>query len=83
MSSLTVSITIATTQTSGFDEIVDRLEVAGMVVHRQLQSIGVVTGTVEASRLATLRCVDGVLDVEASRRLKCLDEDGDSTTNSG
>jgi hypothetical protein len=49
------------------ENVADRLREAGMQVDRALPAIGTITGAVAASKLAALRAIEGVADVEESR----------------
>ncbi len=57
-----------------FAEVVDRCEEVGMVVLRQMTSIGVISGTVDDARIDILGHVRGVRHVEKSRDVGCLDD---------
>lgn len=72
MSSIRVSITIESSHLQRYDEIVSRSQEAGLTVERQMRVIGVISGSIETSRLPGLRAIDGVRDVEPSRDVQCL-----------
>ncbi|PLC51398.1 hypothetical protein CR159_04050 [Pollutimonas subterranea] len=55
-----------------FAEVVDRCADVGMAVQRQMTSIGVIYGTVDATRIDTLGHIQGVRHVEASRDVGLL-----------
>lgn len=67
MSKINVNIAIADSALDRMDEIVVALEALGVTVTRRLESIGIVTGTVDGDLLQQLRGLAGIVDVEAMR----------------
>lgn len=61
---VTVTVTVSGV---GLDEAVEDLRAAGLVVEEVLPMLGVVTGTAPQNRLAALKAVAGVVDVEPQR----------------
>lgn len=72
-----VTVTIAEPYRDRFAEIVGRCQEAGLEVGQRLGTIGVVTGSVESDRLAELRQVDGVADVERARTVTIAPPESD------
>lgn len=62
-----VVISVADDQVDDMSTVVEALQVAGLTVSEVLDSVGVVTGTVEKEALSSLSTVPGVVEVERSR----------------
>jgi hypothetical protein len=62
-----VVISVADDQVDDISAVVDALRAAGLRVGEVLDSVGMVTGTVDGEALASLSAVPGVVDVERSR----------------
>lgn len=62
-----VVISVADDQLARLTEVVDELRAAGLRVGEVLDSVGVVTGTVDGAAVSALSTVPGVLEVERSR----------------
>jgi hypothetical protein len=62
-----VVISVADDQVDNMAGVVEALQVAGLTVTEVLDSVGVVTGTVEKEALSSLSTVPGVVEVERSR----------------
>lgn len=62
-----VVISVADDQVDDMSTVVEALQVAGLTVTEVLDSVGVVTGTVEREALSSLSTVPGVVEVERSR----------------
>ncbi|MGH8906456.1 MAG: hypothetical protein ACRD0K_08060 [Egibacteraceae bacterium] len=61
---ISVTITIADSHLSRIDQVVARLEAAGLTTERVLRVTGIVIGSVAESNLSALRAVPGVATVE-------------------
>lgn len=72
MPRLLVSIIVEQTYLIHFSEIVERCKAAGMDVQRQMTTVGVISGTIEASRVKVLAQIQGVQHVEESRDVGVL-----------
>jgi hypothetical protein len=59
-----VSVSVADEHLDRFSEVLDQLTKAGLNVEQSLPAIGVVTGSVDSSKLAALKKVKGVSAVE-------------------
>jgi hypothetical protein len=57
-------VTVSVADGADFSTVVDALRRAGLTVTEPLETLGVVTGTVERDTLAALSAVPGVSDVE-------------------
>ncbi len=57
--------------------VIDRLKAAGLHVDEAMETLGTVTGSVDSTRLDTVRAVEGVSDVETSRTFKLAPPDSD------
>lgn len=62
-----VVISVADDQVDDMSSVVDALRHAGLRVTEVLDSVGVVTGTVDGNALGFLSTVPGVVEVERSR----------------
>jgi len=72
MTKLLVSLIVEETYLVHFSEIVDSCKAAGMDVQRQMTTVGVISGTIEASRVKVLARIRGVRHVEESREVDVL-----------
>lgn len=59
------------------DEVVERLQAAGMHVEQVLHPVGVITGSVDDPRLTLLSAVPGVAAVEPQRAFRLPPPDAD------
>jgi hypothetical protein len=57
--------------------VVARAKQAGMKVDQQLDDVGIIGGTIEADKLADLRAVEGVAEVERSREVRIAPPDSE------
>lgn len=62
-----VVISVADDQVDDMSSVVSALQEAGLTVTEVLDSVGVVTGTVDGEALSSLSTVPGVVEVEQSR----------------
>lgn len=74
MSKILVSIIIEQTCLIHFAEIVESCKAAGLEVQREMTTVGVISGTIEASRITVLGQIRGVSHVEQARDVTCLNE---------
>ena len=65
-----VVISVADDQVDDMGPVVEALRRAGLSVSEVLDSVGVVTGTVDGDALAGLSTVPGVAEVERSREFQ-------------
>ena len=65
-----VTVTVDEAHAGAIDEVAARLRAAGMDVDRVLGAIGVITGSVAASRLHLVEAVEGVASVEEQTSFK-------------
>jgi hypothetical protein len=61
---LHVTVTVDDAHAGAMHEVAARLRDAGFTVDRVLGAIGVITGSVASSQLASIAAVDGVASVE-------------------
>ena len=73
---LKVIVTAADDQLAHLDDLARRLRAAGMAVDQVLE-IGVVTGSVATSRVASLEALTGVAAVESDRSVSIAPPDAD------
>jgi hypothetical protein len=60
-----VTVTVADAQGGAIEELAARLRQAGMDVGQVLGTVGIITGSVDDSRLAAIEALPGVAAVEA------------------
>jgi hypothetical protein len=65
-----VVISVTDDQVADMASVVDALRQAGLRVDEVLDSVGVVTGTVDGDALGSLSTVPGVAEVERSREFQ-------------
>jgi hypothetical protein len=59
-----IIVTVADEKLAAIDGLAEQLRAQGMTISQVLPTIGVISGSVSAARLAALRKVAGVLSVE-------------------
>jgi hypothetical protein len=65
-----LTVSVEDEYAEALDEVVERLQSAGMEVEEVLPALGAVTGSAEGSQLAALGDVEGVSDVEPARAIQ-------------
>src|SRR5215207_4308607 len=70
MANETVNISVADDDRTRFREIVRSLRVAGLDVTQELESLGVVSGEIDAAKVADLQQIEGVAAVERQRSFR-------------
>jgi hypothetical protein len=73
MSETALSVLVQEAHLNRFAEIVQSCRNAGMVVQREMSSVGVISGTIDSSDVPKLRHIDGLQQIEPSRTLHSLD----------
>jgi hypothetical protein len=73
MSQTVLSVLVNETHLSRFAEIVQSCRNAGMVVQREMSSVGVISGTMDSSDVAKLRHIDGLQQIEPERPVQGLE----------
>lgn len=53
-----------------FSEVVDVMKGVGMDVERQMETLGIVTGSVSPDKVGPIRDIEGVARVEESRQVR-------------
>jgi hypothetical protein len=69
MQKLKVNVSIADESIPDFEKVAQRLKEAGLNVEQELESIGVVTGSIESNLLLNLEQVEGVAAVEQQQEI--------------
>lgn len=62
-----VSISVADEFLDRFAEVVERIEQAGLKVEQRLDTIGVITGSIDSGNIDKLDQVEGIAAIERSR----------------
>jgi hypothetical protein len=70
MSNVNVLVKLNRADKADIDQIVDKLQKRGLKVGRKLATTGIVSGSIEQSKMASLRKVDGVADVREERHFQ-------------
>ena len=65
-----VNVSVVENHLDQFDEVVRRLEKAGLKVQQRLGAAGVVSGSIDPAKVDNLEKVTGVASVERSRRIR-------------
>ncbi|HEV2883158.1 MAG TPA: hypothetical protein VGX24_17950 [Pyrinomonadaceae bacterium] len=69
MSKVHLIVSIDGDQPEMLDEVAERLTEAGMKVRERLHEIGVITGSADAEKVKDLSQVQGVTNIEPSRKV--------------
>jgi hypothetical protein len=77
MRKIKVNVSIADESIPDFEKVAQRLKEAGLNVEQELESIGVVTGSIESNLLLNLERVEGVAAVEQQQEIHLSPPDSD------
>jgi hypothetical protein len=77
MAKLDVTVSVKDDHLPRFGELVEHMKKSGLDVERQLQSAGVVTGKIDAEKLAQLRTLNGIGSVEGARSYQIAPPDSE------
>ncbi len=77
MAKVRLSIVLEEGHLPKFNEVVRSLKKAGMTVENQLQSTGIVTGSVDEKKIKQLQKVNGVAQIEREHSLQIAPPDSD------
>ena len=69
MSKVRLSVSVDDAYLKRFPEVVKACRQAGLKVEEQMETIGVITGEIDAAKVKDLRKVRGVAHVEEERRV--------------
>jgi hypothetical protein len=72
-----VNVSVADEYLDRFATVVQRCKKAGLKVEQQLAQIGVISGSIDAKKLADLNQVEGVAAVERSRTYQIAPPDSE------
>jgi hypothetical protein len=70
MTKVRLSLSISDSHMNRIDEVAAAAMRAGMTVEQRLPDLGVLTGEIDRDKLARLRQVDGISDVEEERTVR-------------
>jgi hypothetical protein len=65
-----VTVLVSPSYLDRFDDVVERVQAAGLQVEDVLRTTGVIAGAIESDRIDALRSVDGVAAVEIQRTIQ-------------
>jgi hypothetical protein len=77
MAKTQVNISVEDNYLDRIDDVLRRLQKAGLGSSRQMKDIGVITGSVEQDQVEALRRVPGVASVEQSRQISIPEPSSD------
>ena len=70
MAKVNLSISVKDEHLPHFSEVLSQLKKSGLAVDQALESVGVVTGSIDSSKVKQLQQLDGVAHVEESREVR-------------
>ena len=77
MADVTISVSVDDAHIDQIEQVVQRLQVAGMIIDSTSPLIGVISGKVDADQLTALRNCEGVQDIEMDRTYQIAPPDSD------
>lgn len=77
MSKVKLSVSVDDQHLKRFAQVVKGVKQAGMEVEQQLKDVGVITGSVDAAQVKSVRQVQGVAHVEESRDIQIAPPESD------
>lgn len=77
MAKVNVSISIKDDHLPRFDDTVEHLKRAGLQVDQALKGVGVITGSIEQTKIASLQQLPSVANVEETRSFQIAPPDSD------
>ncbi|MGH7553522.1 MAG: ketohydroxyglutarate aldolase [Longimicrobiales bacterium] len=77
MSEIRVLVSVSDEHLDDFDQVVERSRKAGLKVKSTMRQSGIVTGTIDSTRISDLRQVRGVQEVEPDREVRIPPPDSD------
>jgi hypothetical protein len=77
MPEVTVNVLIADDKMDKFAEVIHACRQAGLRIEQQMPLTGTVIGAIETDKLDNLKKVDGVSEVEVSRRISIPPSDSE------
>ena len=70
MSKVNLSVSVGEKHLHRFEEIVKKIKKAGMKIEQQLDNLGIITGSIDASKVDSLKDVEGVSHVEQQKSIQ-------------
>lgn len=77
MAKVNLSISVKDEQLPRFSEVVKQLKKTGLQVEQTLESVGVVTGSIESEKIPDIRKIAGVSNVDESRDVQIAPPDSE------
>ncbi len=77
MSKVNLLVSVDDEHMDRLSEVAEKAKDVGMDVEQKLEEIGVITGSIDSEKVEPLREVEGVSQVEESRRLQIAPPDRD------
>ena len=75
-----VVILVKESHLGNLSEIVDSCRSVGLFSERTLDTIGIITGKIDSTKIPDLKNIDGVLHVEVSQVVQALDGENNEQT---
>jgi hypothetical protein len=70
MGKIRLSLSVSDSHLKNFGKVAQAAKKAGMKVEQQLADLGVLTGSIDETKVKELRAIDGVSHVEQEREIK-------------
>ena len=67
MTQVHLTVLVSESWLDRFSSVVEQCRLTGMDIERELDTVGVIVGVIDAERVSDLRCLEGVLEVEVER----------------
>ena len=77
MSKIKLSISVDDEHLDKMSEVVKRIKKAGLKVEAQLESLGIITGSVDSDKQDSIRNIKGVASVEEDKDFQIAPPDSD------
>lgn len=78
MAAIEVNVSVDPAYLARFTSVARAARKAGLTVTQQLKGIGVLSGSIEASKLDALAAVPGIAAIEVNREIKLAPPDSDA-----
>lgn len=75
MSKINLSVSVDDDHLKQFSEVARRLRDAGMNIGKQMDAIGVISGSIDSEKVHALKGIEGVAHVEQSRSFQIAPPD--------
>ena len=73
MNTIKLTLSVDEAYLGRYAEVVENCRRAGMLVERQMVSLGIIVGSIDVSKMQDVHKVAGVRDIEPERINRCLE----------